>query len=225
MIGVKVAPSSVWGTPRRHGTGPAPRRSGLAWAQLVRAQAAALPACGPLTVGAVLLQRLCVLFFIEVGTRRAYLSGVTANPVGEWVTQPARNLSVLVPERSRAFKYLVRDRDTKFTTSFDEVLGSDGTKVIETPVRSPRANALAERFVGTARGGCLERLLIFDRRHLEQVPTEHIGHYNEHRPRRSLGQLSPQQDTRPAPVTLVGPGRLRRHDRLGGLVNEYELAA
>jgi transposase InsO family protein len=182
-------------------------------------------ACDFFTVDTVLLQRLYVLFFIEVGTRRAHLSGVTANPVGEWATQQARNLSVHLADRSRAFRFLVRDRDTKFTVSFDEVFRSEGTKVIKTPVRSPRANAFAERFVGTARRECLDRLLIFNRRHLEQVLTEYVGHYNEHRPHRSLGQRSPQQDTEPARVSLVDPGRLRRRDRLGGLVDEYELAA
>ena len=224
-MGVKVAPSSVWEILRRHGIEPVPRRSGPTWAEFLRAQAQVMLACDFFTVDTVLLQRLYVLFFIEVGTRRVYLSGVTANPVGEWVTQQARNLSVLVSERSRAFKFLVRDRDTKFTAGFDEVFRSEGTRVIKTPVRSPRANTFAERFVGTARRECFDRLLIFNRRHLERVLTEYVEHYNEHRPHRSLGQRSPQQETEPVPMTLVDPGRLRRRDRLGGLVHEYELAA
>ena len=224
-MGVKLAPSSVWAVLRRHDIEPAPRRSGLTWAEFVRAQATTLLACDFFTVDTVLLQRLYVLFFIEVGTRRVYLSGVTAHPVGEWATQQARNLSVHLADRYRASRFLVRDRDTKFTASFDEVFGSEGTKVIKTPVRSPRANAFAERFVGTARRECLDRLLIFNRRHLEQVLTEYIGHYNEHRPHRSLGQRSPQQETEPVPMSLVDPGRLRRRTRLGGLVHEYKLAA
>jgi len=191
----------------------------------LRSQATALVACDFFTVDTVLLQRLSVLFFIEVGTRRVYLSGVIANPVGEWVTQQARNLSVLLADRSRAFRFLVRDRDTKFTAAFDEVFRTEGTTVIKTPVRSPRANAFAERFVGTARRECLDRLLIVNRRHLEQVLTEYVEHYNGHRPHRSLGQRSPQQGTEPAPTTLVDPHRIRRRDRLGGLVHEYELAA
>jgi hypothetical protein len=109
-------------------------------------------ACDFFTADTVLPQRLYVLFFIEVGTRKVYLSGVTPNPVGEWATQQARNLSALLSERSHAVRFLVRDRDTKFTAAFDEVFRSDGTRVIKTPVRSPRANAFAERFVGTAAG-------------------------------------------------------------------------
>jgi len=144
-------------------------------------------ACDFFTVDTVLLQRLYVLFFIEVGTRKVYLTGVTANPVGAWVTQQARNLSLSLSRRSDAFRFLIRDRDTKFTASFDEVFCSEGARVIRTPVRSPRANAFAERFVGTARRECLDRLLIFNRRHLEKVLTEYVEHYNEHRPHRSLG--------------------------------------
>ncbi len=224
-MGVKLAPSSVWEILRRHGVEPAPRRSGPTWAEFLRTQATTMLACDFFTVDTVLLQRLYVLFFIEVGTRRVYLSGVTANPVGQWVTQQARNLSVLVSERSRAFKYLVRDRDTKFTGSFDEVFRSEGTKVLKTPVRSPRANAFAERFVGTARRECLDRLLIFNRGHLERILADYVKHHNEHRPHRSLGQRFPQQGTEPAPIIVADPGRLRRRDRLGGLVHEYELAA
>jgi putative transposase len=224
-MGVKVAPSSVWDILRRHGVEPAPRRSGPTWAEFLRAQAHIMLACDFFTVDTVLLQRLYVLFFIEVGTRRVHLSGVTANPVGEWVTQQARNLSLLLSPGSHPVRFLVRDRDTKFTASFDQVFRAEGTRIIKTPVRSPRANAFAERFVGTARRECLDRLLIFNRHHLEQVLTEYVDHYNEHRPHRSLGQRSPQQDAEPAPVSRVEPGRLRRRDRLGGLVHEYGLAA
>jgi putative transposase len=117
-MGIKVAPSSVWEILCRHGVEAAPRRSGPTWAEFVRAQATTMLACDFFTVGTVFLQRLYVLFFIEIGTR-VYISGVTANPVGEWVTQQARNLSVLLADRSLAFGFLIRDRDTKFTASFD----------------------------------------------------------------------------------------------------------
>ncbi len=126
-------------------------------------------ACDFFTVDTVLLRQLYVLFFAEIGTRRVYISGVTANPSGEWVTQQARNVSAVLSERSRAVKFHIRDRDTKFTTSVDEVLRTEGIRIIRTPVRAPRANAIAERFVGTTRRECLDRILIFGRRHLEQV--------------------------------------------------------
>jgi putative transposase len=178
-MGVKLAPSSVWAILRRHDIEPAPRRSGPTWAQFLRAQAEATLACDFFIVDTVLLQRLHVLLFIELGTRTVYLSGVTANPVGEWVTQQARNLSLVLSERSHAVRFVVRDRDTKFTASFDELFHSEGIRVIKTPVRSPRANAIAERFVGTARRECLDRLLIFNRRHVERVLAEYVAHYNE----------------------------------------------
>jgi hypothetical protein len=167
-------------------------------------------ACDFFTVDTVLLRRLYVLFFIQVDTRRVYLSGVTANPVGEWVTQQARNLSWHLAERYRAVKFLIRDRDTKFTASFDEVLHAEGIRVIKTPVRAPRANALAERFVGSVRRECLDRLLIFGRRHLERVLAEYVAHYNEHRPHRALDQRAPETlnlGRVPAPVRGPDPSQ------------------
>jgi putative transposase len=180
-MGIDLAPSSVWAVLRRHGIDPAPRRSGPTWAEFLRSQATTMLACDFFTVDTVLLRRLYVLFFIELDTRRVYLSGVIANPVGEWVTQQARNLSWDLAQRSRAVKFLIRDRGTKFTASFDEVFRTEGTRVIKTPPRSPRANAIAERFVGTVRRECLDSVLIFGRRHLEQVLAEYVAHYNDHR--------------------------------------------
>ena len=122
-------------------------------------------ACDFFTVDAVLLRRIYVLFFVEIDTRRVYLIGITANPVGE-VTQQARNLSFVLAERTRAAKLLIGDRDQKLTASFDEVFRSEGVRIIKTPIRAPRANASAERFMGTVRRECLDRFLIFGRRHL-----------------------------------------------------------
>ena len=193
-MAIGLAPSSVWAILRRHGIDPTPRRSGRTWSEFLRTQATTMLACDFFTVDTVLLRRLYVLFFIEIDTRRVYVTGVTANPVGEWVIQQARNLGFLLADRSRAARFLIRDRDTKFTASFDEVFRSEGVRIIKTPIRAPRANAFAERFVGTVRRECLDRLLIFSRRHLEQVLVEYLVHYNQHRPHRSLDQRSPQQE-------------------------------
>jgi transposase InsO family protein len=144
-----------------------------------------LLACDFFTVDTVLLKRLYVLFFIEIDTRRIYFAGVTANPAGEWIVQQARNLASELTERSRAATFLIRDRDATFTPSFDEVFRTEGIRVIKTPVRAPRANAFAERFVGTIRRECTDRLLIFGRTHLKQVVAEYVARYNDHRPHRA----------------------------------------
>ena len=117
-------------------------------------------------------------------------------------------------------------QDTKFTASFDEVFRSEGIRIIRTPVRSPRTNAFAERFVGTMRRECLDRMVVFNRRQLEAVLSEFVDHYNGHRPHRSLEQALPlSKPWPPAPILSPGPTLLRRSDRLGGLIHEYELAA
>ena len=226
-MGVRLAPSSVWAILRRHGIEPSPRRSGPTWAEFLRAQATTLMACDFFTVDTVLLRRLYVLFFIEVDSRRVHLSGITATPVGEWVVQQARNLSSGLAERACPAKFLVRDRDTKFTSSFDEIFRSEGMGIVRTPVRSPRANAFAERFVGTIRRECLDRLLIFHRRQLKAVLGEFVCHYNGHRPHRALDQQAPLESGRTLPrlIEHPDPTQLRRTDLLGGLVHEYRLVA
>lgn len=209
-----------------HGIAPTPRRSGPTWKEFLRAQATTLLACDFFTVDTVLLRRLYVLFFIEIDTRRTYLAGVTANPVGEWVMQQARNLSKDLADRSLSIGFLIRDRDAKFTSSFDEVFRTEGVRTIKTPIRSPRANAFAERFVGTVRRECLDLTLILGRRHLEQILTEYLVHYNEHRPHRALDQRAPQrQGLMPASIHDPDPKRIRRMEILGGLIHEYVLAA
>jgi transposase InsO family protein len=183
-------------------------------------------ACDFFTVDTVLLKRLYVLFFIELHTRRVHVTGVTAHPTGTWVIQQARSLSHGLAQRAQPVKFLIRDRGTKFTTGFDEVFHSEGIRVIKTPIRAPRANAFAERFVGTIRRECLDRVLVFGRRQLESVICEYVDHYNSHRPHRSLGQRSPQPNgIDPAHLESVDLSRLERTNRIGGLINEYRLVA
>ncbi len=177
-------------------------------------------ACDFFTVETISLRRFYVLFFIELESRYVHLAGCTTNPTGGWVTQQARNLSFSgVFERMR---FLIHDRDSKFTSAFDEVFGSEGIKVIHTPIRAPQANAYAERFVRTVRGECLDWLLILGRRHLERVLRIYLAHYNNERPHRGLALLppeSPNADGQPA------AGAIERRDRLGGLIHEYHRAA
>jgi putative transposase len=133
-----------------------------------------------------------VLFVIEIDRRRVHLLGVTANPNGPWVTQVARNFASDLEESGRRFRFLIRDRDAKFTASFDTVLASVGIETIRTPVASPRANAFAERFVRTVRQDCLDHLLVVSQRHLEALLAEYVRHYNEDRPHRSLDLDQPE---------------------------------
>jgi putative transposase len=225
-IGMRLAPSSVWAILRRPGIDPTPSRTGPSWTAFLKSQASSMLACDFFTVDTVILRRLYVLFFIEVDTRRVYISGITANPTGAWVVQQARNLTMVLVERARPVRFLVRDRDAKFTASFDAVFRTEQIRIIRTPVRSPRANAFAERLVGTVRRECLDRMLIFHPRQLEVVLSEYVDHYNHHRPHRSLEQTAPLSVSPVLPPTSPPDAmHLRRSDRLGGFIHEYKLAA
>src|SRR5664279_610974 len=165
-LGHRVAAATAWNILHRAGLDPAPRRTGPTWRQFCRAQAHTILACDFFTVDTVLLRRIYVFFVIEVGTRRVHILGVTRHPTGEWVTQEARNFLLELGERADAFRFLVRDRDTKFTHSFDAVFTSVGIEILRSPPRAPKANAYAERWIGTVRRECLDRLLIFHERQL-----------------------------------------------------------
>ena len=225
-MGVPLAPSSVWAILQRHNVDSSPMRTGAGWKEFLRSQASSALACDFFTVDTVLLKRLYVLFFIELDTRRVYVTGITAHPTGTWAVQQARNLTMVLTDRAHPVKFLIRDRDTKFTSSFDEVFRSEGIRIIRTPIQAPRANAFAERFVGTVRRECLDRMLIFGCRHLEQVLTDYVTHYNDHRPHRALEQQAPLTvGTRTALVGDPDVDRVRKTDKLGGLIHEYEFAA
>ncbi len=169
-----------------------------------------------------MLRTLHVLFAIQVGSRRVHILGVTRNPDWAWVTQQARNLAV--GERLQGVRFLIRDRDSKFCGPFDEVFRTEGVNILKTPIRAPRANAFAERWVRTVRTECLDWMLVLGRCHLERVLRTYTAHYNEARPHRGLdlNTPEPQLDSLPRPALRE---RVRRHDLLGGLIHEYELAA
>ena len=174
------------------------------------------------TVDTVGFTRLYVLFVIELSTRQVHVLGVTDHPTGAFVTQVARNLVADLSDRGRSIKFLIRDRDAKFTASFDEVFRSEGIRVIKTPVRSPRANAYAERWVRTVRTECLDRMLILGRGHLERVLREYVGHYNRRRPHRGIDLGVPTSAA--VLETPLPSARVIRHDVLGGLIHEYHPA-
>ena len=195
------------------------------WQAFLRQQAAGILACDFFTVDTVWLRRLYVLFFIELGTRRVHLAGVTAHPDGAWVTQQARNLLMVLERRGRQLRFLLRDRDAKFTRTFDDVFRSEGAEVLVTPVQAPNANAYAERWIRTVRAECLDWLLIVGRGHLEQVLRVYVEHYNAHRPHRALGLQPPDPAVEPALSSKDQPAQVHRRDLLGGLVHEYRRAA
>ena len=217
-LGQRVAASTVWTILMAAGIDPAPMRSGPSWQQFLAAQADAILAIDFAHVDTVFLLRLYILVVIEHGRRRVHLAGITAHPTGAWGTQQARNLLIDHGDHADQLRFLIRDRDAKFTAAFDAVFAGADIRIIRTPVRAPRANATAERWVGSVRRECLDHLLIIGRRHLGLVLPEYIAHYNTHRPHRALDQQPPAGGTPPPSGATVRP--LRR-DRLGGLLHEY----
>ena len=222
-LGYTLAASTVWLILKRAGIDPAPRRDGPSWRQFLTTQAQGILAIDFFCVDTLLLHRLYVLFVVEHATRRVHLLGITANPSGFWVAQQARNLLTDLGDRAASLTFLIRDRDSKFTDTFDAVFTSENIRILRTPVRAPRANAIAERWIGTIRRELLDRILILNRRHLETVLAEYVAHFNHHRPHRALHQAAP---LRPLPAPVSQPDlHLRRRDRLGGLIHEYAQVA
>jgi putative transposase len=209
--------------PARGGHRSCGERSGPSWRTFLREQARTILAVDFFTVETISLQRLYVLFFIELSSRRVHLAGCTTNPTGAWVTQQARQFTWTLQEQPMRVRYLIRDRDSKFSRSFDAVFASEGIQVVKTPVRAPKANAIAERFVGTVRRECLDWLLILNRRHLDHVLRVFVDHYNAHRPHRSLDLAPPTAISHERRV--ASSHDLKRRDRLGGLIHEYGYAA
>ena len=224
-LGIVVSASTVKNVLREEQLGPAGKRRGPSWREFLRAQANSMIAVDFFTVDTIWLQRLYVLFFIEIGSRRVHLAGCTAHPNAEWVTQQARQVAWTVGERTEPVRFLIRDHDSKFTSGFDAVFEGQNTRIIRTPIRVPEANGIAERFVRTARSECLDWLLIANERHLECALNTFIDHYNGWRPHRSLSLRPP--NGRPPIERWSGtePMAVKRRDRLGGLLHEYQRAA
>jgi putative transposase len=174
-------------------------------------------------VDTIFLTRLYALIAVEHGSRRAHLLGLTAHPTGTWTTQAARNL---LADRATTVTFLLRDRDSGFTRAFDAVFTADGIRILTSPPRAPRANAICERMIGTLRRELLDRVLAVNEHHLRRILTTYLHHFNAARPHRTLGQLAPAQaETQPPPVINLTDHQVRRRPILDGLINEYQVTA
>jgi putative transposase len=219
-LGIRLGATTIRRILRRSGLGPAPRRAGPTWTEFLRAQGRGVLACDFFTVETVFLKTFYVLFLHRALHEGSARRRRHENPDSAWVAQQARNLAIV--GRLEDTHILIRDRDAKFSGPFDEVFRTERLAVVKTPARAPRANAFAERWVGSVRRECLDHLLIFGRHHLLRVLGTYAEHYNRARPHRGLDLAAPD---RLSPAEHFGPAYLRRHDVLGGLIYGYERAA
>jgi putative transposase len=219
-LGFMVSASTVRNVLNRHGILPAPVRHGsIGWRHLMRHDKQQLLACDFFTVETLWLQTLYVLFFIELGTRRVYLAGVTVHPDGWWVAQQARQMVWTLEEDGADIRFLIHDNDSKFTANFDTVFQSEGLHVIHTPFQAPNANSVAERWVRSVREECLDHLLILNQAHLRLVLNTFIDYYNTARPHQGLGQQSPIPRRR-----AHDSGPVQRREVLNGIIGDYDRA-
>ena len=222
-LGVKVAASTVWEILKTSGVDPVPRRAGPAWPQFLGSQADTILACDFFTADLLDGTQAYVLAVIEHATRRIRVLGVTLHPTGEWTAQQARNLLMDLGERTRQAKFMIRDRGSNFTTTFNAVLADAGIRTVLCNVRTPRMNAIAERWIGGCRRELLDRTLVWNQAHLRRVLRQYETHHNQHRPHRSLNAAAPLKPL-PEPVDLE-QYHVRRQTHVGGLINEYHLVA
>jgi hypothetical protein len=220
-LGYRVSITTVARFLRRHHRLPAPQRAGsVGWRQLMRHYKDQLLACDCFTVETLFLKTVYVLVFIEVGPRRVHIAGYTTHPTTEWVTQQARQLVWMLQEQNASVRFLIHDRDSKFTRSFDTVFASESIHVIRTPSCAADANAFAERWVRTICEECLDKLSILNEGHLGRTLRTYVDYYNRRRPHPGIGQQTPLPDCDP-----LRTGRIDRRDILGGILHDYDRVA
>jgi putative transposase len=222
-LGAKIAASTVWEILKNAGLDPTPRRADPTWPQFLRSQAEAILACDFFTADLLDGTQAYVLAVIEHATRRIRILGVTLHPTGAWTSQQARNLIMDLGEQAHRVKFMIRDRGSNYTAAFDAVLSDAGIRTVLCNVRTPRMNAIAERWIGGCRRELLDRTLTWNENHLRRILREYETHHNQHRPHRSLDSAAPLKPL-PEPVDLE-QHRVRRHPRVGGMINEYRLVA
>ena len=224
-LGHQIASSTVWEILHAAGIDPAPRRSGPGWRDFLAAQAEGIIAADFFHVDTVLGTRLYAMAFLEHGTRRLHVTGVTRHPTGEWATQQARNFAADLGTRVESLRFVLRDRDAKYTAPFDAVFEAVELDVLLSAPRAPRMNAHCERVIGTIRREVLDHVLVLNEAHARRVLAEYQDHYNRHRPHRARAQRPPDAVEQPAPVHDLNGHRLLRTRVLGGIINEYRYAA
>jgi putative transposase len=222
-LGVRDSASTVWEILKKAGIDPAPRRTGPAWSLFLRSQAEAILACDFFTAELLDGTQPYVLAVIEHASRRIRILGVTLHPTGAWTAQQARNLSMDLGEQSHRVKSMIHDRGSNFTAAFDAVLADPGIRIVLCDVRTPRMNAITERWIGGCRRELLDRILAWNQAHLRRILREYEIHYNQHRPHRSLDAAAPLKPL-PEPVDLE-QYRVRGQTHAGCLINEYRLVA
>jgi hypothetical protein len=221
--GVKIAASTAWEILKNAGIDPAPRRTGPTWSQFLRSQAEAILACDFFTADLLDGTQAYVLAVIEHATRRIRILGITPHPTGEWTAQQARNLIMDLGEQAHLVKFMIHDRGSNYAAAFNAVLAGAAIRIVLCNVRTPRMNAIAERWIGGCRRELLDRTLIWNQAHLRRILRQYEAHQNRHRPHRSLNAAAPLKPL-PEPVDL-GRYRVRRDTRVGGVISEYRLVA
>jgi transposase InsO family protein len=227
VLGVRVAASTVWEILTEAGIDPAPERASSTWADFLRSQANALLACDFLETVTLTGTRMYVLAVIEHASRRIHILGATPHPTASWVVQAAKNLVMDLEDNGARARFMIRDRDGKFPEMFDAILADAGIQVVLSGIQMPRMNSIMERWVQTCRRELLDRTLIWNQRHLLHALREFEQFYNGHRPHQGIANARPLYPL-PAPIAdsdKIARLNVRRRDRLGGILHEYERAA